>query len=221
VGVLCRHVNLNRLRGAIPGDVTKGDFLLIPTVARRGGISPGGRACGCRSAGGIGRTRGGIRSTRVVGSGARRIRSARAGGTRSARACGGCSRGIGRTSRTCGSAGSIRGGICRTRGAGSSRSSACCGIARGTRARSGASSSPRGACAGGARSSGFRRTRGARGGGIIAWPDGVPVIFVGLLCWCANRYRVLVFVAEGDLILALATSLIWSREGHGYHGQYA
>jgi hypothetical protein len=216
VEVLCRHVNLNRLRGAIPGDVTKGDFLLIPTVARRcGGIARGG-ACGiCRTRGA--RARGIGCTSRRTCSGARRIRSARAGGARSA--CGGA-RGIGRTSRTCGSAGSIRGGICRTRGAGSSRSSACCGIARGTRARSGASSSPRGACAGGARSSGVRRTSGARGGGIIAWPDGVPVIFVGLLCWCANRYRVLAFVAEGDLILALATSL-WFCDGHGHHKQRA
>ena len=41
------------------------------------------------------------------------------------------------------------------------------------------------------------------------------MIYVGRLRWCANRYRVLAFVAEGDLTLAFATSL-WFREGHGY-----
>jgi len=43
---------------------------------------------------------------------------------------------------------------------------------------------------------------------------------VGILRWCANRYRVLAFVAEGDLVLAIATSL-WFRDGHGYHKQQA
>lgn len=218
VGVLCRHVNLNRLR-AIRGDVTKGDLLLTPTVACRGGGIARGGARGIRRTRGAGASS--IRRSRSrTCSGARRIRSARAGGTRSA--CGGA-RGIGRTSRTCG-AGRIRGGICRTGSAGGAACGGAGGIGRASCARAscGAGSS-RGACAGGARCggcSGVRRTRGARGGGIIAWPEFVPVIFVGLLCWCANRYRVLAFVAEGDLILAFATSL-WFREGHGYHKQHA
>ena len=42
------------------------------------------------------------------------------------------------------------------------------------------------------------------------------MIFVGILGGCAYRYRVAV-VAEGDLILAFATSLLLFGEGHGYH----
>ena len=69
VGLSCRLVNHNRLRAI----VAEGDLILIPTVAcRSGGIPPGGRACGCRSAGGISRTRGGARRFRGAGSGAGR-----------------------------------------------------------------------------------------------------------------------------------------------------
>src|SRR5918998_1336508 len=132
MGLLCREVYLNRLC-AIRVDVTEDNLLLIPSVARRGGISRDG---------------------------ARGIHSARGAG-----------------------AGSIRG----------------------ARARCGASSS-RGACAGGARSGGARsggarsRTSGGarriRGGGIIAYAEGVSVIQVGFLRGRAHRYRVLAFVAE-------------------------
>ena len=157
VGVLCRHVNLNRLR-AILGDVTKGNLLLIPTVARRGGgIAPGG-ACGIRSARGAGA--GSIRRSRCTCRGGRRIdrfRGARVGGTRSA--CG-CSRCIGRSRRTCGARrirggiGRTRGGISRTRRAGSGAGGI--GHSRGARARCGVGSS------GGACVCGIRRTRCAR-----------------------------------------------------------
>src|SRR5918993_610374 len=119
MGLLCREVYLNRLC-AIRVDVTEGNLLLIPSVARRGGISRGG---------------------------ARGIRSS-----------------------------------------------------RGARARCGASSSSRGACAGGARSGGTRsggarcRTSGGarriRGGGILAYAEGVSVIQVGFLRGRAHRYRV-------------------------------
>ena len=47
VGRLCRHVNHKRLRAVVVAD---GDLLLSPTVARRGGIARGGRACGTRGA---------------------------------------------------------------------------------------------------------------------------------------------------------------------------
>ena len=104
VGLSCRLINHDRLRAI----VAEGDLILIPTVAcRSGGIPPGSRACGCRSAGGISRTRGGARRFRGAGSGARRIRR-----TRCARArCGaGSSRGAGGISRSrCRSCG----GACR------------------------------------------------------------------------------------------------------------
>jgi hypothetical protein len=48
----------------------------------------------------------------------------------------------------------------------------------------------------------------------------ISVSEVGRFCGFANRYRVPV-VAESDLILALATSLPFFREGHGYHEQHA
>jgi hypothetical protein len=37
---------------------------------------------------------------------------------------------------------------------------------------------------------------------------------------CARRYRVLL-MAEGDLVLVLATFVVLFREGHAYHGQHA
>ena len=219
MGLLCREVYLNRLC-AIRVDVTEDNLLLIPSVARRGGISRGG-ARGIHSARGAGA--GSIRRSRCRSrGGARRSRGAHAGGTRSA--CG-CSSGIG---RTCGGARRIRGGIRRTRGGirrarGASSGAGGIRCSRGARARCGASSS-RGACAGGARSGGARsggarsRTSGGarriRGGGIIAYAEGVSVIQVGFLRGRAHRYRVLAFVAEGDLLLA--TSLL-CRKGHGYH----
>src|SRR5215208_6843538 len=109
------------------------DPLLIPTAARRGGIPPGGRACGASSPRSAGVTRctrcrtwgaySGCRSVRGTCGGARRFGDAGSGRTR-------C--------RICSGAGS-------TRGAGSSasairRSRGAC--ARGARA----SSSCRGAC---------------------------------------------------------------------------
>jgi hypothetical protein len=45
------------------------------------------------------------------------------------------------------------------------------------------------------------------------------VIQVGFLRGCAHRYRLLAFVAEGDLLLSSATSLL-CRKGHGYHAQH-
>ena len=162
------EVNRDRLRGAIPGDVTKGDLILIPTVARRGGgFARGGRACGCRSAGSI-------CSTRVAGSGAR---------------------------VSCGA-----GGISRTRSA-----RARCGV--GSSRSAGGISRNRG---------GARRISGARGArvGTLANPEVVAVSEVSLLRGFAHRYRVLAFVAEGNLILAIATSPLFG-EGHGYHKQQA
>ena len=168
VGIFRGEVNRDRLRGAIPGDVTKGDLILIPTVARRGGgFARGGRACGCRSAGSI-------CSTRVAGSGAR-VR--------------------------CGA-----GGISRTRSA-----RARCGV--GSSRSAGGISRNRG---------GARRISGARGArvGTLANPEVVAVSEVSLLRGFAHRYRVLAFVAEGNLILAIATSPLFG-EGHGYHKQQA
>ena len=114
------EVNLNRLL-ASRGDVTKGNLLLIPTVARRGGGFARGGACGAGAAS--------IRRSRCTCGGARRSRGAQTGG-----ACGcacscicGCSRGIGRSrSRTCS-------GVRRTRGARGSGLLAAClkGISEG------------------------------------------------------------------------------------------
>jgi hypothetical protein len=99
VGVLCRHVNRDRLRAL----VADGDVLLSPTVARRrgGGIARGGRACGtcsaCGGASGIrcayGASAGGNRRTRCArtrrgaraSGGVGRSRSARDGASRSRR----------------------------------------------------------------------------------------------------------------------------------------
>ena len=87
------------------------DLLLIPTVARRGGIARGGRACGICSDHRAGA--GSTRRTRCARTcrGAHRSWGARAGGTRSA--CG-CSRGICRSRRsarcrTCSGIGRSRG----------------------------------------------------------------------------------------------------------------
>jgi hypothetical protein len=177
------------------------DLLLIPTVARRGGIARGGRACGICSDHGAGA--GSTRRTRCARTcrGARRSWGARAGGTRSA--CG-CSRGICRSRRTCGGARRIRGGICRTRGVCGSRSGRACGVRRSRSAGSirrtrcartcsgigrsrGGACRVRGACAGGTRRSarcrtcsGIGRSRGDRGGGILAWPEVVVHIHMML-----------------------------------------
>ena len=157
VGLLCRHVNLNRLR-AILGDVTKSNLHLIPTVACRGGGIARGSACGIHSARSA--CAGSIRRSRCTCRGGHRInrfRGARVGGTRSA--CG-CSSGIGRFRRTCGTRrirggiGRTRGGISRTRRAGSGAGGI--GRSRGARARCGVGSS------GGACVCGIRRTRCAR-----------------------------------------------------------
>jgi hypothetical protein len=69
---------------------------------------------------------------------------------------------------------------------------------------------------------GARRIGGARGarGGTLANSHGVAVSEVSLLRGFAHRYRVLAFVAEGNLILAIATFPLFG-EGHGYHKQYA
>jgi hypothetical protein len=146
VGIFRGEVNRDRLRGAIPSDVTKGDLILIPTVARRGGGFARGGACGT---GGISRTR---------------CARARRGGVGSSRSAG---------------------GISRTRG-------------------------------------GARRIGGARGarGGTLANPEVVAVSEVSLLRGFAHRDRVLAIVAEGNLILAIATSPLFG-EGHGYHKQQA
>ena len=163
------------------------DLLLIPTVARRGGIALSGHAYGicsdhgagagstrrsacCRTCGGTRRIRGGICRTRGACSirrsrcrtcsGVRRSRGARAGGTRCA--CG-CSRGIVRARcRTCDGTRRIRGGICRTRGA------RACGVRRSRSA--GSIRRTRCRICGGTRRicrfrGGARRVRGACAGG--------------------------------------------------------
>ena len=71
------EVNHNRLI-ASRGDVTKGNLLLIPTDARRGGGFARGGACGIHSARGAGVVS--IRRSRCTCRGARRSRGARAGG---------------------------------------------------------------------------------------------------------------------------------------------
>src|SRR5919112_1236080 len=80
MGLLCREVYLNRLC-AIRVDVTEDNLLLIPSVARRGGISRDGAR--------------GIHSARGAGAGGARSGGARSGGARS---------------RTSGGARRIRGG---------------------------------------------------------------------------------------------------------------
>jgi hypothetical protein len=149
------------------------DLRLIPTIARRGGIT-----CGIRSGHGAGAcsTRR-IRGARTC-RGARRICRTRGGARGICRTSGagsgacGCSRGICRArSRTCS-------GVRRSRGAraGGIRSACGCsrGIGRGTRRigrTRGGARRIRGACPGGTRRgarsrtcSGVRRSRGARGG---------------------------------------------------------
>ena len=183
------------------------DLLLIPTVARRGGIALSGHAYGicsdhgagagstrrsacCRTCGGTRRIRGGICRTR----------GARAYGVRRSR-----------------SAGSIRRTRCRI----------CGGTRRICRFRGGARR-VRGACAGGTRSSarcrtcsGVRRSRGARGGSVTTCTlICISVISVGRFGGCAHRYQVAI-VAEGHLLLAQATTFLLFGEGHGYHGQHA